>query len=110
MMLSVTDQYVSDAVRTESGNMAAIAERLDDAVTIRLLHAAMGMATEAGELVDMLKKHVFYGKGLDEVMARNIAKLRARYPAKFEEALAITRDLAAERIILEGGHAEGAAL
>jgi len=44
------------------------------------------------------------GVSLDEVMARNIAKLRARYPEKFTAVNAMMRDLAAERQILEGGH------
>jgi NTP pyrophosphatase (non-canonical NTP hydrolase) len=30
-----------------------------------LLHAALGIAGEAGELVDAIKKHVIYGKPLD---------------------------------------------
>lgn len=30
-----------------------------------LLHMAVGVATEAGELLDALKKHVFYNKPLD---------------------------------------------
>ena len=77
-----------------------------------LLHASMGLVTEAGEFQDMLKKHVFYGKPLDEVnlkeeigdllwycaialealdtdfqavMQTNIDKLKARYPEKFTE-------------------------
>jgi NTP pyrophosphatase (non-canonical NTP hydrolase) len=93
-----------------------------------LLHAAMGLTTESGEFMDALKKHVFYGKPLDkvnlkeevgdllwycalalhaldssfeEVMATNIAKLKARYPDKFEESQAINRDLDKERGILE---------
>ena len=95
-----------------------------------LLHASMGLVTEAGEFQDMLKKHVFYGKPLDEVnlkeeigdllwycaialealdtdfqavMQTNIDKLKARYPEKFTEEKAENRDLAKERKILEKG-------
>lgn len=97
--------------------------------TFRLLHASIGITTESGELADTLKKHIFYGKPLDTVnaieevgdllwyaalacealgttledaMERNIAKLKARYPEKFEAQRAIERDLTAERAALEG--------
>lgn len=35
--------------------------------TVRALHAAIGLATESGEVLDQLKKHLFYGKPLDKV-------------------------------------------
>lgn len=94
----------------------------------RLLHAAIGLSTESGELLDALKKRIFYGKDLDLVnikeelgdllwyllialdaidcsmvdcMKTNIAKLKERYPNKFTQSDALNRDLAAERKILE---------
>ena len=94
----------------------------------RLMHGAIGVGTEAGELQDMLKKAVIYGKPLDltnvleeagdllwyialaldaagftmeEAMERNIAKLKARYPAGFTQEAALNRDLDAERKVLE---------
>ena len=100
----------------------------DRAKMMRLLHAAMGLCTEAGEFMDQLKKHIFYGKPLDEtnlfeelgdsswyerialdaleqkyldMLERNVAKLRARFPDKFKESDAITRDLDKERQALE---------
>ena len=114
--------YKEDALRTESTvfNM----EEGDE----RLLHAGIGLATESGEFLDALKKHIFYGKPLDrtnlkeeigdlqwycaialdeldssfeEVQETNIAKLKARYPDKFTEERAETRDLVKERKILE---------
>jgi len=127
-MTTNANLYVAQATRTESRDFPAIAERLAQPDNIRLLHAALGLATEAGEFQDALKKHLFYGKPLDtvnlveelgdlcwylaiamdtlgvpfeEVLTRNIAKLRARYPEKFTEAHALTRDLATERAILE---------
>jgi NTP pyrophosphatase (non-canonical NTP hydrolase) len=94
----------------------------------RLLHAGIGLTTEAGEFIDALKKHIFYGKELDRVnlseeigdifwylaiaadelginfesvMNRNIEKLKARYGEKFTEESAEDRDLDQERDILE---------
>lgn len=116
------------ALRTEPDYSNAI-ERLTDRRTVRLLHAAMGLATEAGEFVDMLKKHIFYGKPIDaanaveemgdvswyqrigcdaletsftEMLLRNVRKLKHRFPEKFTEKNANERDLAGERKILEG--------
>ncbi len=95
---------------------------------MNLLHAAIGIATESGELLDAFKKKLFYGKELDvtnvkeevgdlmwyiaillreldldfhQLLQLNIDKLRARYPEKFTEAHALNRDLNKERGILE---------
>jgi len=122
------DNYVSLALRTESSDFEAIKQRLSENGTIRLLHSAMGLCTEAGELQDMLKRHIFYGAPLDIVNAReelgdstwyiaiaidecrttleailtkNIEKLRKRYPDRFAEERALNRDLKSEREILE---------
>jgi len=115
--------YIEQAKRTESTVFNV--EGGDD----RLLHAGIGIATESGEFLDALKKHIFYGKALDrtnlkeelgdllwyiaiamdelgtdfdEVQAVNIAKLTARYPDKFTLEAAEHRDLTTERAILEG--------
>lgn len=99
-------------------------------ITPGLLHAAFGMVTEAGEFADALKKAMFYGKDLDrtnlieelgdslwyiaiachelgidldQVFGINIAKLKARFPEKFEEHKSLFRDLEKEREILEAG-------
>jgi len=93
-----------------------------------LLHATIGISTEAGELLDAVKKHLFYGKKLDivniheelsdicwymsllmewsgttweEVFELNIEKLRLRYPEKFTTDKALSRNLEAERNLLE---------
>lgn len=124
-----TEDYIKDATVTDLMDYGPVLERLQNIHTVRLLHAAMGLCTEAGEFLDMLKKHILYGKPLDEVnlkeelgdklwytalaldelkstfgevMEVNIAKLRARYPNKFTETDAINRDLDKERKILEG--------
>lgn len=95
---------------------------------MRLLHAAFGISTEAGELLDAIKKEIFYGKNsdivnikeeisdvlwycaiacdamgtdLEEVMKINIDKLRARFPEKFTEENAQNRDLNNERQVME---------
>lgn len=122
-----SEKYLKSALRTESNNFESINNRLDNE-KIRLLHAAMGMQTEAAEFTDMLKKHIFYGKPLDEVNLKeelfdmtwymaialdalgytfeegfktNIDKLKARYPEKFTEEAATNRNLLKEREILE---------
>lgn len=121
-------EYIENATVTESRDFDAIRARLTDR-NIRLLHAAIGVATEAGELLDAMKKSLFYGKPLDEVnyreeggdilwylaiafdelrttfeqeMGINIDKLKARYGDKFSAARALKRDLKTERSILEG--------
>lgn len=86
---------------------------------IDLLHALLGLSGEVGELVDPVKKSMFYGKPLDvenikeeagdilwyiagplcsalgctlEDLARaNVAKLRKRYPEKYTDQAAIDR-------------------
>ena len=89
-------EYKKLALRTESQ------PRLS-----RIQHALMGMSTEVAEMMDNLKKHMFYNKDLDidnlkeemgdvmrymailsdainipieEVLEANIRKLKVRYP------------------------------
>lgn len=102
---------------------------IDKGHDLNLLHAAMGIGTEAGELLDAFKRKIFYGKDLDvvnvkeeigdlmwyvaillreldldfhEILDLNIEKLKARFPDKFSEGKALNRDLERERSILEG--------
>ena len=83
-----------------------------------LMHCAVGIAGEAGELLDAIKKTWVYGKSLDranvieelgdiefyaealrtlldidrdEVIAANVAKLEKRYPTKYTDELALAR-------------------
>lgn len=115
-----TPGFINDGETSAFGNMTLS----------RLMHAAMGMCTEAGEFQDVLKKRLAYGKDVDyvnlmeecgdllwyialaldatgytmsECMERNIAKLKTRYPQLFTSERALTRDLDAERKKLEGG-------
>jgi NTP pyrophosphatase (non-canonical NTP hydrolase) len=121
-------EYLIAAARTDIPDYHVMAERLNDEFTLKVLHAAMGMVTEAGEIMDAVKKHVMYGKPLDlinlfeesgdsfwyqallaracnftfqDCKARNIAKLKSRYPEKFTVDHALFRDLDAERKALE---------
>ncbi|QFU04564.1 MazG nucleotide pyrophosphohydrolase domain protein [Pseudoalteromonas sp. THAF3] len=128
-MNQLTDHNFTEAsLRTE----APLQDTQLDRTSMRQLHAAIGIATEAGELLDAFKKAFFYGEELDRantleeagdllwyiallldamesdfesVSATVIAKLRARFPKKFEQAQAAIRDLKAERKILEEGAA-----
>ena len=98
------NQYQTEAMRTASGVTAASEENL-------MLNGAMGLNGEAGEVIDILKKHIFQehkldtehiakelgdclwyiavcakgaGYTLDEIAEMNKAKLRKRYPDGFE--------------------------
>ncbi len=92
------------------------------------IHGIIGLATEAGELLELLrdtlngkpldkpnlKEEVGDGKWYMAILAKvggfmwgddekvNIAKLRKRFPDRFTEHDANNRNLAAERVILEG--------
>lgn len=121
-------EYIENVLKTENVNHKAITVRLMPPETQRLLHGGMGVVTEAGELMDSLKKQIFYGAEPDnvnikeeigdlfwyigilcdtlgltfeEVFETNIAKLKARYGDKFGETQALNRDLEKERRILE---------
>jgi len=83
-----------------------------------LTHAAYGLAGEAGEFVDAVKKHQIYGKELDRenlleeigdilwyaalaaeilgsnlnyIASQNVGKLQKRYPEKYTDLLASER-------------------
>lgn len=120
--------YVEAVKKTESSDFVAIRARIGSTLMLRLLHVGLGVATEMGELIDTVKKYVFYGKPYDlvnikeelgdllwyiavacdtfhisfeELMEINAAKLKKRYGDRFTEERAINRDLIAERKILE---------
>lgn len=97
---------------------------------IDLIHAIIGIATEAGELLEALLERIdspntrpfdrtniaeefgdvlWYlglgtaalGESFEHLQEVNQKKLRARFPDKFTEDAAINRDVAAERKLLE---------
>jgi NTP pyrophosphatase (non-canonical NTP hydrolase) len=117
-MLTLTE-YVAHVLRTESRDPTLSGQDAER----RLLHSAIGLATEAGETLDVMKKRLFYDMPLDkinlieelgdiawywalacdaleispqEVLERNVAKLRLRYPDRFDPERAAHRDLSAE--------------
>lgn len=63
----ILNSFIKEAIKTESVDLNSIVPRLIDKRTIRLLHAALGLSTEANEFLDAMKKWIFYGKELDLV-------------------------------------------
>ena len=114
-----TQEYSKLALRTAND----LGGRLDN-----IMHAAMGIAGEAGEVIDIVKKVYAYGKPLltndlveeagdlvwylnllfksldttwEEVFDLNIKKLEARYPdLRFDADKAINRDVEAEKVAM----------
>lgn len=130
-MTIISKTYIEQAISTECGYEQA-QQRMKSVAFLRLMHGAMGVVTEGGEIMDHMKKCLFYGKIVDEVnmkeeigdtlwylailchvlevtdfddiMETNIEKLRIRYPEKFKEYDALNRNLDAERAHLESKH------
>lgn len=94
------------------------------------LNQPVVIACCASEILDHVKKHIFYGRPIDrleiagrlalllrsvervlgdagftmdDAMARNIHKLRTRFPNCYTDESANNRDLQEERAVLEGG-------
>ena len=121
-------EYIENTRKTRPDDLGLIKTRFNQEDKIRLLHGAMGVITEGGELLDVMKKFLFYGKKIDvinikeelgdilwyfsmiadtlgltyeEIQEKNIEKLKARYGEKFNEKGALNRNLSTERTILE---------
>lgn len=115
--------YQEQSQRTFANRKEPLSEKQTD-----LLHCAIGLSTEAGELLDAFKKNIYYGKPLDtvnvgeeiadcmwyisnlcrmaeidfeKILENNINKLKVRYPEKFTEENALNRNLESERKELE---------
>ena len=126
-------EYLLDTVRWHAPDWNQYGP--DDKVNMdtRVFHGILGMATESGELMNVLAENMRTNKTVDTInvfeemhdtswymaiihdalgldwsegLARNIAKLKARYPEKFTEECANNRDLETERAILEGKQVE----
>jgi len=118
--------YQELALKTDHKCYNHVAERFTPSMS-RLVHAALGLSTEANEFGDALKKHLIYGKELDEVnlieelgdicwfialacdelgtnfeeiQEINIKKLKSRYGEKYSDEKALNRDLDQERLTL----------
>lgn len=121
-----TERLVVDS--TIQSVAPSLCKRLSDPLTIRLIHAIIGLHTEVAEMATALSRHIQDGTALDMInmleeagdlywylaifsdatqiplaiiKERNNAKLRARYPEKFTALAALTRDLTQERRTLE---------
>ena len=105
------NEYQQEAMRTASGTN-------NDNDISQLLNGVMGLNGESGECIDILKKALFQGHGLDaehlaeelgdvawylavsaqalgytleEIMQMNVEKLRKRYPAGFSSDRSVNR-------------------
>lgn len=115
MKLSGTQEYIENVIKTEKPEAKSLS--LDES---RLLHGAMGISTEAGEILDNMKKHIFYGEPIDynnlreeigdilwymgimidttgqsflQIMGDNLEKLKKRFPDGFTDKKAQNRDI-----------------
>lgn len=118
--------YSQHVLRTESPITADLEKRA--VVHLRLFHGVCGIVTEAGELMNQLKRHIFYGQPLDScnieeelgdiewymavvrdilggtqeyIQDRNVEKLKRRYPDRYSHESAVVRDLDKERQVFE---------
>ena len=106
-------EYVKEAMRTNDGRHDERLTRVCryNPETAQVLNGCLGLAGEAGEFLEMVKKAIFhetqieksrlkkelgdlmwyvalichaFGWDLDEIMEMNIEKLKARYPDGFD--------------------------
>jgi len=111
------NEYQQLAQRTCLPNYEKLSNNINP-VLQHVLHAHMGISSEAGEIGDAIKKHFIYGQPIDinnlieecgdllwyislmvsacgstmeRTMEMNIVKLQKRYPEKFTEFLAKER-------------------
>lgn len=120
------NEYQTLAMRTNDElNTTRIMNALENFVLVPgspdtgdLLNGALGLTGEAGEVADIIKKHIFHGHDLDtdalikeigdvcwyiallctaigesmeSVMKKNIEKLKTRYPEGFSSEASINR-------------------
>lgn len=120
--------HLSDRTAPTLNMMSDRAGRAANFNSLEILHGAIGLATESGEVLDVMKKHIYYNKPIDtvnvaeevgdvlwycalilrnlgmtfeQVAQMNINKLEKRFPEKFTEEQAMQRDLFTERAQLE---------
>lgn len=100
------NEFLESVDKLENKDFDKLTERLNDPVSLRLMHACIGIGTEAGEVQDLFKKRIMYGKDVqvsdfvdeigdllwyigvacntlgvsfEEVMEKNYKKLSVRY-------------------------------
>ena len=113
------NEYQYKAMRTRSHTPFVILNNKDAIHKAELLEGLMGLNGEAGECVDILKKHIFQGHDVDRehlaselgdvawylamsayaigydlesIFKINIEKLKKRYPNGFESEKSLNRD------------------
>lgn len=111
-------KYQIEAAYVDRPTYKDVSDRLQDDQLIKILHSAIGIGTEAGEVLDAVKRRMFYnteldienlkeecgdilwymtrmlsyiGSNFEEVMAMNNSKLRKRYPEGFTTKSAVDR-------------------
>jgi NTP pyrophosphatase (non-canonical NTP hydrolase) len=116
-------------IRDVSEKLDTVEETVKITADKDIIHAALGIASEAGELFEEIVKSAVEGRPVDvtnlkeeagdvmwylalllrkidatfeEVGDLNIAKLKKRFPDKFTKADAINRDLDEEKVALQG--------
>lgn len=121
------EEFLTRVRLTESTDIAGITQRIVS--NARVLHAALGLADETGELVKQVKRAVYYGGDLDrtncieelgdmlwfiglaldalgasfeDAFGANARKLHARYGGHYSQEAALNRDLSQELKALEG--------
>ncbi|NBW15516.1 MAG: hypothetical protein EBR82_46775 [Caulobacteraceae bacterium] len=114
-------EYRAQVLRTLAPNTPEVAQRVGD--NLDLLHAALGLAGESLEVIEAVKKYMFFGRkltiaqvteelggvlyylvalcdalslDLDDVRRANVAQLQQRYPDGYTDAASAQRDKAAE--------------
>lgn len=71
-------EYVKNVLRTESVDFPEIRERLMNSILVMCLFEVYEKLRIAGGFMDHLKRHLFYGKGLDDEVVDNLIGTRLK--------------------------------
>ncbi len=107
-----------EVLRSENPSYYRASNNLSLGTNTRISHGLIGLTGEVGELADCFKKHIFYGQHFDlenfkeelgdclwfitllcdaagttieECQSENVAKLKKRYPDKYNDVDAMLR-------------------
>jgi len=126
MIKMTPSEFLKSVDQLENKDFEKLTERLNDPVSLRLMHACIGIGTEAGEVQDLFKKRIMYGKNVqvsdfvdelgdllwyigvacntlgisfEEVMEKNYKKLSVRYgkTLTYTDEAAINKNKEAEK-------------